>query len=53
MISYGLDLQKVYVLTFALSQNATSHHLRLERGLRPDTDSPQPAPHQAVFAPTR
>lgn len=31
MISYGLDLQKVFILGFALSQNATSHSLHLER----------------------
>lgn len=31
MIAYGVDRQKVFVLGFALSQNATSHRLFLER----------------------
>ncbi len=31
MISYGLDRQKVFILGFALAQNATSHHLHHER----------------------
>ncbi|MGC9539259.1 hypothetical protein [Streptomyces sp. UG1] len=31
MISYGLDRQKVFILGFALSQNATSHRVHLER----------------------
>ncbi|WP_405848568.1 hypothetical protein OG211_14745 [Streptomyces niveus] len=30
MISYGLDRQKIYILGFALSQNATSHQIHRE-----------------------
>ncbi|MGW9412052.1 hypothetical protein [Streptomyces diastaticus] len=30
MIAYGVDRQKVFVLGFALSQNATSHQVFLE-----------------------
>ncbi|WP_327310945.1 hypothetical protein [Streptomyces sp. NBC_01243] len=30
MIAYGVDRQKVFVLGFALSQNATSHQIHLE-----------------------
>lgn len=35
MISYGLARQKIYILGFVLSQNATSHHLHGERAASP------------------
>lgn len=31
MVSYGLERQKVFILGFALAQNATSHHLHHEQ----------------------
>ncbi len=43
MISYGLDRQKVFMLGFVLSQNATSHQIHLER-------RPQDAPETAVLS---
>ncbi|WP_405756316.1 MULTISPECIES: hypothetical protein [unclassified Streptomyces] len=30
MIAYGVERQKIFVLGFALSQNATSHRIHLE-----------------------
>ncbi|MFD6939295.1 hypothetical protein ACFWAP_24475 [Streptomyces goshikiensis] len=30
MIAYGVERQKIFVLGFALSQNATSHEIHLE-----------------------
>ncbi|WP_326589830.1 hypothetical protein [Streptomyces sp. NBC_01294] len=30
MIAYGVERQKIFVLGFALSQNATSHQIHLE-----------------------
>ncbi|MEE1743936.1 MULTISPECIES: hypothetical protein [unclassified Streptomyces] len=35
MISCGLARQKIYILGFALSRNATSHHLHRERAASP------------------
>ncbi len=53
MISYGLERQKVYVLAFAASQNATSHRLHTERSPQPDVRAPQRTPRQTQFAPAR
>lgn len=44
MISYGIERQRIFVLAFALSQNATSHQIFLEGRGNPLTQRTTPSP---------
>ncbi|MDX6759416.1 hypothetical protein SIN09_08155 [Streptomyces sp. F8] len=44
MIAYGVERQKLFVLGFALSENATSHQLHLSKPHRPRSTDPATTP---------